>query len=100
MFFKDLVKCGFKEIEVAYPAASDTDFNFVRGLIEQRLVPDDVWLQVSLAFRVLGHDYVNKTLSSGLDTRPGRPDSSDCRLCRRLQTSYHSHVQRYLTSLP
>jgi 2-isopropylmalate synthase len=53
MFFKDLVKCGFKEIEVAYPAASETDFNFVRGLIEQRLVPDDVWLQVSLVFRVL-----------------------------------------------
>jgi 2-isopropylmalate synthase len=48
MFFKELVKCGLKEIEVAYPAASDTDFNFVRGLIDQGLVPDDVWLQVCL----------------------------------------------------
>jgi 2-isopropylmalate synthase len=46
MFFKLLIKCGIKEIEVAYPAASDTDFNFVRSLIEQGLVPDDVWLQV------------------------------------------------------
>lgn len=47
VFFETLVKCGFKEIEVAYPAASDTDFNFVRGLIEGNKVPDDVWLQVS-----------------------------------------------------
>lgn len=41
------MKCGIKEIEVAYPAASDTDFAFVRGLIENGEVPDDVWLQVS-----------------------------------------------------
>lgn len=45
-FFLTLLKCGFKEIEVAYPAASDTDFGFVRGLIEKDLVPDDVWIQV------------------------------------------------------
>jgi 2-isopropylmalate synthase len=49
-FFKLLVECGYKEIEVAYPAASDTDFNFVRGLIEQKLVPDDVWIQVGFTF--------------------------------------------------
>ena len=47
VFFKQLVKTGVKEIEVAYPAASDTDFNFVRGLIEGGYVLDDVWLQVS-----------------------------------------------------
>ena len=45
-FFQTLVKVGLKEIEVAYPAASDTDFNFVRGLIEGGQVPDDVWIQV------------------------------------------------------
>ena len=45
-FFRQLVKCGLKEIEVAYPAASDTDFNFVRSLIEGGEVPDDVWVQV------------------------------------------------------
>ena len=49
VFFETLVKCGFKEIEIAYPAASDTDFNFVRMLIEENRVPDDVWLQVSLS---------------------------------------------------
>ena len=48
IFFDTLLKCGFKEIEVAYPAASDTDFNFVRGLIEQGRIPDDVWIQVSM----------------------------------------------------
>ena len=48
-FFELLLECGFKEIEIAYPAASDTDFNFVRGLIERNAIPDDVWIQVSLA---------------------------------------------------
>jgi 2-isopropylmalate synthase len=46
LFFDKLVQCGLKEIEIAYPAASDTDFNFVRGLIEQKKIPDDVWVQV------------------------------------------------------
>ena len=46
-FFRQLVKCGLKEIEIAYPAASETDFGFVRGLIEGGEVPDDVWIQVS-----------------------------------------------------
>jgi isopropylmalate/homocitrate/citramalate synthase len=42
-----LVKAGFKEIEIAYPAASDTDFNFVRGLVEQKLgEAEGVWIQV------------------------------------------------------
>ncbi|KAF8344286.1 2-isopropylmalate synthase [Cantharellus anzutake] len=41
-FFRELVRVGVKEIEVAYPAASDTDFGFVRGLIENGEVPDDV----------------------------------------------------------
>ncbi|KAF9246405.1 hypothetical protein BU15DRAFT_85171 [Melanogaster broomeanus] len=45
-FFRLLVKCGFKEIEIAYPAASDTDFSFVRSLIENNEIPDDVWIQV------------------------------------------------------
>lgn len=45
-FFRMLVKAGVKQIEVAYPAASDTDFNFVRGLIENGEIPDDVWIQV------------------------------------------------------
>jgi 2-isopropylmalate synthase len=44
--FDLLVKCGFKEIEVGFPSASQTDFDFVRQLIEEDLIPDDVIIQV------------------------------------------------------
>src|SRR5215472_6308476 len=44
--FELLVKLGFKEIEVGFPSASETDFAFVRELVERRLVPDDVTIQV------------------------------------------------------
>lgn len=45
-FFKLLCKIGFKEIEVGFPAASETEYNFLRTLIEQDLIPDDVTVQV------------------------------------------------------
>ena len=44
--FRQLVDIGFKEIEVAFPSASQTDFDFVRKLIEEDLIPDDVTIQV------------------------------------------------------
>lgn len=44
--FTQLLKIGFKEIEVGFPAASQTDYNFIRELIERRLIPDDVTVQV------------------------------------------------------
>jgi 2-isopropylmalate synthase len=44
--FDMLVRTGFKEIEVGFPAASQTDFDFVRELIEKNLIPDDVIIQV------------------------------------------------------
>lgn len=45
-FFKLLVKIGFKEIEIGFPAASETEYEFCRALIEQNLIPDDVTIQV------------------------------------------------------
>lgn len=45
-FFNYLVKLGFKEIEVGFPAASETEFEFVRALIDNNLIPDDVTIQV------------------------------------------------------
>ncbi len=45
-FFKFLVKTGFKEIEIGFPAASDTEFEFARYLIENNMIPDDVTVQV------------------------------------------------------
>ena len=44
--FKQLVNMGFKEIEIGFPSASDTDFNFVRELIIEGHIPDDVTVQV------------------------------------------------------
>ncbi|MBQ9198679.1 MAG: 2-isopropylmalate synthase [Lachnospiraceae bacterium] len=45
-FFKELVRIGFKEIEVGFPAASETEYQFCRTLIEENLIPDDVTIQV------------------------------------------------------
>ncbi len=45
-FFQLLVKIGFKEIEVGFPAASETEYEFCRALIEKNLIPDDVTIQV------------------------------------------------------
>ncbi len=46
IMFDLLVRMGYKEIEVGFPSASQTDFDFVRSLIEQDLIPDDVTIQV------------------------------------------------------
>ena len=45
-FFQMLVDIGFKEIEVGFPAASETEFDFMRALIERDMIPDDVTVQV------------------------------------------------------
>ncbi len=45
-FFKLLLRVGFKEIEVGFPAASDTEYTFLRTLIDEKLIPDDVTIQV------------------------------------------------------
>lgn len=91
-FFELLVECGYKEIEVAYPAASDTDYNFVRGLIEKNLVPDDVWIQVRSHY--LLHSTATETLMKfiGFDARTRGPDQTDRGLRGRLQEGYHSYV--------
>jgi len=45
-FYKLLLKLGFKEIEVGFPAASETEYEFLRALIERNMIPDDVTVQV------------------------------------------------------
>ena len=45
-FWKHLVRVGFKEIEIGFPAASETEYEFCRALIERDLIPDDVTVQV------------------------------------------------------
>jgi 2-isopropylmalate synthase len=51
MFFETLVEMGFKEIEVGFPSASQPDFDFVRQIIEEDLIPDDVTIQVLVQCR-------------------------------------------------
>ena len=45
-FYKTLVAMGFKEIEVGFPAASETEYEFLRYLVEHDMIPDDVTVQV------------------------------------------------------
>src|SRR5690242_17964772 len=59
--FQTLVKIGFKEIEVGFPSASNTEFTFNRRLIEEKRVPDDVWLQVLVQAR---EDLIERTVES------------------------------------
>ena len=60
-FWELLLACGFKEIEVAFPSASQTDFNFVRQLIEEKRIPEDVTIQVLTQAR---EDLIRKTVAS------------------------------------
>jgi 2-isopropylmalate synthase len=59
--FQTLVKIGFKEIEVGFPSASNTEFTFNRRLIEENRAPDDVWLQVLVQAR---EDLIERTVGS------------------------------------
>src|SRR5712675_2660123 len=59
--FNTLVKCGFKQIEVGFPSASNTEFTFNRRLIEENRAPEDVWLQVLVQAR---EDLIERTFES------------------------------------
>ena len=60
-FFKKLINIGYKEIEVGFPSASDTDFNFIRELINDGHIPDDVTIQVLTQSR---EELIIKTIDS------------------------------------
>jgi 2-isopropylmalate synthase len=61
VMFDMLVRMGFKEIEVGFPSASQTDFDFVRSLIEEDVIPDDVTIQVLTQAR---EHLINRTYES------------------------------------
>jgi 2-isopropylmalate synthase len=64
--FQTLVQCGFKEIEVGFPSASNTEFTFNRRLIEENRAPEDVWLQVLVQAR---EDLIERTIESLLGAK-------------------------------
>ena len=59
--FDALVKCGFKQIEVGFPAASNTEYDFIRQLIEEDRIPSDVAIQVLVQAR---EDLIERTVES------------------------------------
>ena len=59
--FQYLVKMGFKEIEVGFPAASQIEFDFLRQLVERKLIPDDVYVQVLVQCR---EELINRTFEA------------------------------------
>ncbi len=115
--FTTLVGMGFKEIEVGFPSASQPDFDFVRQLIEQDLIPEDVTIQVLVqcredlirrtyeclrgAPRAIVHFYnstnpLQRSVVFGLD-KPGIVDIAvrAARLCRSLETELPDTKVRY-----
>ena len=115
--FEALVKMGFKEIEVGFPSASQPDFDFVRQLVEEDLIPDDVTIQVLTqcrteliertyevlagAPRAIVHFYnststLQRRVVFGLD-RAGIIDIavSAARLCRKLEETVPGTAVRY-----
>ena len=68
--FDMLLKLGFKEIEVGFPAASDTDFAFVREIIDQNLIPEDVTIQVLTQSR---SELIEKTFTGRMIEKEGHP---------------------------
>jgi 2-isopropylmalate synthase len=115
--FKTLVDIGFKEIEVGFPSASQTDFDFQRQIIEEGLIPDDVTIQVLVqcrkeliertfeslagAQRAIVHFYnstseLQRRVVFGLD-RSGIVDIAvnAARLCRKFESSVPGCEIRY-----
>src|SRR4249919_410936 len=115
--FDTLVRMGFKEIEVGFPSASQPDFDFVRQLIEEDLIPDDVIIQVLVqcrpeliertyeciqgAPRAIVHFYnstsvLQRRVVFGLD-RQGITDIAvnAARLCRKLEDTVRGTDVRY-----
>ena len=82
-FFKLLVKIGFKEIEVGFPASSDTEYNFIRALIERNMIPQDetirqqdMAIDMAAVDRIPGDDLV-RDLISRPDLKVAIKDDSD-----------------------
>ena len=71
-FFQHLIELGFKEIEVGFPASSDTDFGFIRHIIEHGLIPEDVTIQVLTQAR---RDLIETSFAS----LEGECDGGGCR---------------------
>ncbi|HZB42820.1 MAG TPA: 2-isopropylmalate synthase [Ilumatobacter sp.] len=115
--FSELVKMGFKEIEVGFPSASQPDFDFIRQLIEDDLIPDDVHIQVLVqcrqeliertyeclvgAPRAIVHFYnstnpLQREVVFGLDKEGIKAIAVNAaKLCRKLEETISETMVRY-----
>ncbi|MGB7860073.1 MAG: 2-isopropylmalate synthase [Acidimicrobiia bacterium] len=115
--FQELVKMGFKEIEVGFPSASQPDYDFVRQLIEEELIPEDVTIQVLVqcrdeliertydcitgAPRAIVHFYnstnpLQREVVFGLDKEGIKEiPVNAAKLCRKLEESMGDTIIRY-----
>jgi hypothetical protein len=84
--FKLLVRMGYKEIEVGFPSASQTDFDFVRLLIDQDLIPEDVTIQVALDLPRMLQIEFSRVVQGHTDSLGGEVSSS--RLWEIFQDEY------------
>ena len=90
LFFKTLVEIGFKEIEIGFPSASETEYEICRALIERNLIPDDVTIQVLVQCRphliqkTFELSTARRTSSSISTTLPRRSSARSCSrpICR------------------
>ena len=76
--FELLVSLGYKEIEVGFPSASQTDFDFVRELIEEDLIPDDVVIQVLTQARDHLIERTYEAISGSPSLPPGKSLGARC----------------------
>ena len=82
-FFQMLVKIGFKEIEVGFPAASETEYEFLRTLIEKNMIPADVTVQVLTQCR----DHLRGTAGAGVPQVQGGDQADRRGRCKAGQAA-------------
>ena len=84
-FFKLLVAVGFKEIEVGFPAASETEYEFLRTLIEKDMIPDDVTIQVLTQAR---EHIIKKTF----EAVKGAPRAVEWKMCGGKVAAEYAYI--------
>ena len=94
-FFQLLVDVGFKVIEVGFPAASETEYQFIRALIEQNMIPDDVTIQVLTQAR----EHIIKRTFEAVQARLMRSYMYTILLLLHRENKYLKRVKKRLSKL-
>ena len=90
-----LVKIGFKQIEVGFPAASETEYDFVRTLIEQDMIPEDVTIQVLTQAR----EHIIRKTSKPLKRSECHRSPVSFHFCGAERTGFHKSKEEIIKPL-